>query len=52
MGSGTTAVAALRTNRKFIGFELESEYVRIANQRIENVTDEIAEMRLTESEAE
>jgi site-specific DNA-methyltransferase (adenine-specific) len=52
MGSGTTAVAALRTNRKFIGFELESEYVRIANQRIENVTDEIAEMKLTESEAE
>jgi site-specific DNA-methyltransferase (adenine-specific) len=52
MGSGTTAVAALRTNRKFIGFELESEYVRIANQRIENVYDEIAERKLTESEAE
>ena len=37
MGSGTTAVAAVRTNRKFIGFELEPEYVRIANQRLENV---------------
>lgn len=35
MGSGTTAVAAIRTNRKFIGFELEPEYIRIANQRLE-----------------
>lgn len=37
IGSGTTAVAALRTNRNFIGFEIKSEYVSIANQRIENV---------------
>lgn len=36
MGSGTTAVAALRTNRQFIGFELEPEYVEIANKRIDN----------------
>lgn len=43
MGSGTTAVAAVRTNRKFIGFELEPEYVRIANQRLENVYDELTE---------
>jgi site-specific DNA-methyltransferase (adenine-specific) len=34
VGSGTTAVAALRSNRKFIGFELEPEYVEIANKRI------------------
>jgi site-specific DNA-methyltransferase (adenine-specific) len=48
MGSGTTAVAALRTNRNFIGFEREPEYVRIANQRLENVRDELAERKLTE----
>jgi len=36
MGSGTTAVAAVRTNRKFIGFELEREYVEIANKRLDN----------------
>lgn len=36
MGSGTTAVAAVRTNRKFIGFETEREYVEIANQRLDN----------------
>jgi len=34
MGSGTTAVAALKTNRRFIGFEIVSEYVEIANKRI------------------
>lgn len=36
MGSGTTAVAAVRTNRNFIGFELESEYVEIANKRLDS----------------
>lgn len=36
MGSGTTAVAAARLNRKFIGFEREPEYVEIANKRIDN----------------
>jgi site-specific DNA-methyltransferase (adenine-specific) len=46
MGSGTTGVAATRLNRNFIGFERESEYVRIANQRLEAVQDEIAERRL------
>lgn len=39
MGSGTTAVAAARLGRNFIGFEREPEYVKIANQRLENVYD-------------
>jgi site-specific DNA-methyltransferase (adenine-specific) len=34
MGSGTTAVACINTNRKFIGIELEQKYVEIANKRI------------------
>ena len=34
IGSGTTAVAAINTNRNFIGIEREPEYVAIANQRI------------------
>jgi site-specific DNA-methyltransferase (adenine-specific) len=34
MGSGTTAIAAIRTNRNFIGFELQREYFDIANKRI------------------
>lgn len=36
MGSGTTAVAAINTNRNFIGFEIEPEYVEIANRRIDD----------------
>ena len=34
IGSGTTAIAALNTNRTFIGIEKEKEYVDIANERI------------------
>jgi site-specific DNA-methyltransferase (adenine-specific) len=36
MGSGTTAVAAVRTGRNFIGFETEPSYVEIANKRLDN----------------
>ena len=34
MGSGTTAVACMNTNRNFIGFELNKEYFDIAINRI------------------
>ncbi len=34
MGSGTTAEAALLLDRKFIGFELNEKYVKMANRRI------------------
>ena len=37
MGSGTTAVACLNTNRNFIGFEKEEKYYNIANERIEKL---------------
>jgi site-specific DNA-methyltransferase (adenine-specific) len=37
MGSGTTAVACVNTNRKFIGFELDEKYFNIAQQRINDV---------------
>lgn len=36
MGSGTTAIACLNTNRNYIGFELEKEYFDKINQRIES----------------
>lgn len=35
MGSGTTGVACLNTNRKFIGIELDENYFNIAKNRIE-----------------
>ena len=36
MGSGSTGVAALNTNRKFIGVEMNEGYFNIAKDRIEN----------------
>ena len=35
MGSGTTGVACLNTNRNFIGIELDDKYFNIAKERIE-----------------
>ena len=35
MGSGSTGVACLNTNRRFIGIELDENYYNIAKQRIE-----------------
>lgn len=35
IGSGTTAVAAVRLGRKYLGFELNPQYVATARQRLE-----------------
>lgn len=34
IGSGTTAVAAMKEKRKYLGFEIEPKYFQIANKRI------------------
>ena len=36
MGSGSTGVACINTNRRFVGIELDETYFNIANERIEN----------------
>lgn len=36
MGSGSTGVACVKTNRDFIGIEIEDEYFNIAKERIRN----------------
>lgn len=36
MGSGTTALAAVNTNRRYIGFETDQNYFNIATHRINN----------------
>lgn len=35
MGSGTTAVAAIRTKRNFIGWELDKDYYSVACERVQ-----------------
>jgi len=41
MGSGTTAIACINTNRNYIGFEISQEYCDIANKRIEECTRQV-----------
>lgn len=41
LGSGTTAVAALRTGRRFIGIEISPEYCAIAQKRVNAELDQL-----------
>ncbi|MBM3145786.1 MAG: site-specific DNA-methyltransferase [Chloroflexi bacterium] len=34
MGSGSTAIAALKSERKYIGYDVDPEYIRLAEERI------------------
>ena len=45
IGSGTTAIAALETARRFIGIELQEKYVDIANARIAQYFQELSAER-------
>ena len=40
IGSGTTAIACINTNRNYIGFELDKHYCDIANERIQKALAE------------
>lgn len=41
MGSGTTGVACVNTNRRFIGMELDKQYFDIAKERINKTYEDI-----------
>ena len=43
IGSGTTAVAAINTGRRFIGFEKDAGYFDIAQKRIATAKEEVAQ---------
>ena len=43
LGSGTTALAAIETRRRFVGIEISSEYMQIAKQRI---NESMAQIRM------
>ena len=34
MGSGQTAIAAIKTGRYYVGYEIKEEYVKLAERRI------------------
>ncbi len=39
MGSGTTAIAAVKNKRKYIGFDITQDYINMANDRIQKYQD-------------
>lgn len=43
LGSGTSAVAALNTNRNYIGFELDPDYFKTAEQRIAKHREQVGQ---------
>ena len=46
MGSGTTAIASIKNNRNFVGYEINEEYINLANNRIENLKEKNSEILL------
>jgi site-specific DNA-methyltransferase (adenine-specific) len=40
IGSGTTAVACKQLNRNFIGFEINPEYIKIAEERLKSTSEQ------------
>jgi site-specific DNA-methyltransferase (adenine-specific) len=50
MGSGTTAIECLRTNRNYIGFELDEKYHQIATERVERERALLFEKEAIENE--
>ncbi len=47
MGSGTTAVAAVNTGRRFVGYDTDSDYVRAARERVSSMAPVAARDRRT-----
>lgn len=45
LGSGSTALAAKHTNRRYLGFEINEEYYRIACDRLQGINQK-GEMNL------
>ena len=48
MGSGQTAIAAIKTGRHYVGYEIEEEYVKLAERRIREFLIEYKSPRLFE----
>jgi site-specific DNA-methyltransferase (adenine-specific) len=39
MGSGTTAISAINSNRFFVGYEINEKYIHLANERISKINN-------------
>ena len=48
MGSGQTAIAAIKTGRHYVGYDIEEEYVKLAEKRVKEFLIEYKSPRLFE----
>jgi site-specific DNA-methyltransferase (adenine-specific) len=44
MGSGSTGVACINTNRNFIGIEKDEKYFEIAKNRVEKIKESLFDL--------
>lgn len=51
MGSGQTAIAAMKTDRHYIGYEIDEEYVKLAESRIRDLLLELKSQDLFDFKA-
>ncbi len=40
-GSGTTCLSAVKSDRHYIGYDIEEAYIKLANERIKQYTNQI-----------
>ena len=48
VGSGTTAIAALTANRRFVGYDIDKQYIKIAEKRINIFFEKKKQKKITE----
>jgi len=44
IGSGTTGVAALKADRFYIGYDINADYIKLANRRLEPIKSQLSLM--------
>ena len=49
MGSGQAAIASVKTNRHYVGYDISEEYVRLAERRVRQFLQEFKSPRLFDS---
>ena len=48
MGSGSAAIASLMTNRRFVGYDVDKDYIKIAQKRINDLSEKKKQRKITE----
>jgi len=48
VGSGTTAVAAIKSNRHFVGYDIDPKYIKMAEKRVKEARSEKSQIKITD----